>query len=158
MTTIANTTPAVISLADFVKDFGTALRDAVDLQNPPVFHREDTCPIRDAVMDGLIRAPFVAQREAVHAITALLVDQGEKAGDHQCRNGDGQNHDGDLCRCGDASRGLPTYFGHFTASLSLQMAARIKETVPNARVCAQWCGYVGSLVATADDGENRVQP
>lgn len=82
MTAIANTQaePAVISLSAFVQDFGNALRDAVDQQNPPVFHAEDTCPIRDAVMDGLLRAPFPAQREAVQAITALLVDQGEKAG------------------------------------------------------------------------------
>jgi hypothetical protein len=65
MTTIANT--AAISLADFVKDFGNSLRDAVDQQNPPIFHPEDAKPSRDAVMDGLLRKPFAAQREAVHA-------------------------------------------------------------------------------------------
>ncbi|WP_445267875.1 hypothetical protein [Thiothrix subterranea] len=88
MTTIANTTTStplatqptsVIALAEFVKDFGTALRAAVDQQNPPVFHPEDTCPLRDAVMDGLLRAPFPAQREAVQALAALLFDHAEKA-------------------------------------------------------------------------------
>ena len=134
MTTIANTTPAVISLADFVKDFGTALRDAVDLQNPPVFHREDTCPIRDAVMDGLIRAPFVAQREAVHAITALLVDQGEKAGIINAEMGTGKTM---MAICAAAVMQAEGYQRTLVISpphLVYKWRREIKETVPNARV------------------------
>lgn len=133
MTTIANTT-AAISLADFVKDFGNSLRDAVDQQNPPVFHPEDTCPIRDAVMDGLLRQPFVAQREAVHAMTALLVDQGEKAGIINAEMGTGKTM---MAICASAvmqAEGYQRTLVICPPHLVYKWRREIKETVPNARV------------------------
>jgi superfamily II DNA or RNA helicase len=134
MTTIANTTPATLSLADFVKDFGGALRDAVDQQNPPIFHPEDACPIRDAVMDGLLRQPFAAQREAVHAMTALLVDQGEKAGVINAEMGTGKTM---MAICAAAVMQAEGYQRTLVISpphLVYKWRREIKETVPNARV------------------------
>ena len=69
----------MIKLTDFVNDFGDSLVDAVNQQNPPVFQVEDTHPYRDLAMDGLLRTPFPSQRNAVHAISSLLFDHGEKA-------------------------------------------------------------------------------
>ncbi|MDD5394850.1 MAG: SNF2-related protein [Thiothrix sp.] len=133
MTTIANTTPA-ISLADFVKDFGTALRDAVDQQNPPIFHPEDARPARDAVMDGLLRKPFAAQREAVHAMAALLVDQGEKAGIINAEMGTGKTM---MAICASAvlqAEGYPRTLVICPPHLVYKWRREIKDTVPNARV------------------------
>ena len=69
----------IIPLTQFVTDFGDSLVDAVNQQNPPVFNPEDTDPYRDLVMDNLLREPFDSQRQAVHAISSLLFDHGEKA-------------------------------------------------------------------------------
>lgn len=68
----------VIPLVQFVEDFGDGLMQAVSQQNPPVYDgRPD--PARDAVMDGLKRQPFPAQREVVQAVTRLLVEADEQA-------------------------------------------------------------------------------
>ena len=69
----------IIPLSQFVTSFGDSLVDAVNEQNPPVFHPDKTNPYRDVVMDGLLRPPFESQRQAIHAISSLLFDQGEKA-------------------------------------------------------------------------------
>ena len=68
-----------IKLTEFVNDFGDSLVDAVNQQNPPVFQVGNTHPYRDLAMDGLLRTPFDSQRNAVHAISSLLFDHGEKA-------------------------------------------------------------------------------
>jgi SNF2 family DNA or RNA helicase len=65
--------PAELSLAAFVDDFGASLLDAVRRQNPPVYDGAAD-PQRDARMDRLCRQPFAAQREAVQALTRLLLD------------------------------------------------------------------------------------
>ncbi|UJS26421.1 DEAD/DEAH box helicase [Thiothrix winogradskyi] len=143
MTTIANThasTPLatqparVIALAEFVKDFGTALRAAVDQQNPPVFHPEDTCPLRDAVMDGLLRAPFPAQREAVQALAALLFDHAEKAAVMNGEMGVGKTQIA-ICTAAVAqTEGYPRTLVISPPHLVYKWRREIKETVPNARV------------------------
>ena len=69
----------IIPLNQFVSTFGDALVDAVNEQNPPIFNPRDINPYRDVVMDGLLRQPFDSQRQAVHAISSLLFDHGEKA-------------------------------------------------------------------------------
>jgi len=71
-------TAAVISLSQFVADFGDGLMQAVSQQNPPVYDGTPD-PARDIVMDGLKRDPFPAQREVVQAVTRLLLDAGEDA-------------------------------------------------------------------------------
>ena len=62
-----------IPLTQFVADFGDDLLDAVSRQNPPVYEGKSN-PHRDAVMEGLIRKPFPAQRDVVQAVTRLLMD------------------------------------------------------------------------------------
>ena len=71
-------TAAVISLSQFVADFGDGLMQAVSQQNPPVYDGNPDWA-RDAVMDGLKRTPFPVQRDVVQAVTRLLLDAGEDA-------------------------------------------------------------------------------
>ena len=66
----------IIALNDFIGQFGQGLLDAVQQQNPPVYQGERKADW-DQVLDGLIRQPFEAQREVVHAIAALLLGAGE---------------------------------------------------------------------------------
>lgn len=68
----------ILPLTEFIRDFGDGLLEAVQRQNPPVYDGQPD-PIRDQVMDGLIREPFPAQRDAVQAICRLLIDQSERA-------------------------------------------------------------------------------
>lgn len=68
----------VIPLSEFVADFGDGLMQAVLAQNPPVYDGAPD-PRREAVMAGLKRQPFAAQREVVQAVAKLLVDAGEDA-------------------------------------------------------------------------------
>lgn len=137
MTTFVETQtiqPATLSLADFVRDFGPALREAVDQQNPPVFHPEDTCPLRDAVMDGLLRQPFPAQREVVQAVSALLFDQGEKAAIINAEMGTGKTQ---MAICASAvaqAEGYQRALVICPPHLVYKWRREIKETVPNARV------------------------
>ncbi len=137
MTTIVETNatgPAVISLATFVKDFGVSLRDAVDQQNPPVFHPEDTCPLRDAVMDGLLRQPFPAQREVVQAVSALLLDQGEKAAIINAEMGTGKTMQAICTAAVMQAESYPRALVICPPHLVYKWRREIKETVPNARV------------------------
>ena len=70
--------PRVISLQDFVADFGDDLMASLEASNPPVYTGE-ACPRRDAVFETLKRKPFDAQRHAVQACARLLLDRDEQA-------------------------------------------------------------------------------
>ncbi|WP_459868661.1 SNF2-related protein, partial [Endothiovibrio diazotrophicus] len=69
---------SALPLAEFVDLFGEGLLESVARRHPPVFDGTPN-PRRDAVMDALARRPFTAQRAAVQALGALLLDAGEKA-------------------------------------------------------------------------------
>ena len=75
---IATLDSSALPLADFVETFGSGLLESVANQHPPVYAGTPN-DRRDAVMNRLARSPFDAQREAVQAIAALLLDAGEKA-------------------------------------------------------------------------------
>lgn len=68
----------VISLQDFIRDFGADLLSAVERDNPPVYSG-GTYVERDTVLQSLLRKPFEAQADAVKALSALLFDQNERA-------------------------------------------------------------------------------
>ena len=80
--------PAVLSLAQFVEDFGSGLMEAVRAQNPPVFTGEMKAE-RTAILAGLKRTLFTVQARAVQAVTTLL-GSGRKIRDHQWRDGSGK--------------------------------------------------------------------
>jgi SNF2 family DNA or RNA helicase len=68
-----------MELTQFVADFGQGLLEAVRQQNPPLFQGVIN-PKRQAAIDSLVRKPFTAQANVVHAQAALLVDQNQPAG------------------------------------------------------------------------------
>ena len=81
---VANTTEQessaeIIPLSHFLNDFGDDLLEKVKAQNPPLYGGQ-TPAYRDVILDGLSRQPFQRQREAIHALCTLLLDQNEKAG------------------------------------------------------------------------------
>jgi hypothetical protein len=67
-----------IPLAQFIQDFGEGLMAAVAQQNPPIYDGSPN-PQWEAVMDGLKRQPFPAQRERVQAVCKLLLEGGDPA-------------------------------------------------------------------------------
>ncbi|CAK1327496.1 plasmid-related, DNA/RNA helicase [Burkholderia pseudomallei] len=70
--------PLTLSLQDFVAEFGDELLDSLHRANPPVYTGQPHAS-RQLVLAGLKRQLFPAQAEVVHAVTKLLVDQGERA-------------------------------------------------------------------------------
>ncbi|MDY7815206.1 helicase-related protein [Burkholderia pseudomallei] len=70
--------PLTLSLQDFVAEFGDELLDSLHRANPPVYAGQPRAS-RQLVLASLKRQLFPAQAEVVHAVTELLVDQGEHA-------------------------------------------------------------------------------
>ena len=75
-TAAAQAPEQIITLNDFIGQFGDGLLEAVQAQNPPIYQGQRPASW-DAVLDGLLRQPFEAQREVVHATTSLLLEAGE---------------------------------------------------------------------------------
>jgi SNF2 family DNA or RNA helicase len=72
------TSANVLALSDFVADFGDDLLQAVSRLHPPVYDGIHTAD-RDAVMNGLLRLPFDAQRDVVQAVCRLLIEADQLA-------------------------------------------------------------------------------
>ena len=66
----------IITLPDFIRQFGEGLLDAVQAQNPPIYQEVRRLEW-DQLLDSLLRKPFPAQSEVVHAIGELLIGSGE---------------------------------------------------------------------------------
>lgn len=66
---------SVITLTDFIQQFGSGLMQAVQTQNPPIF---DGTPsqTRELLMDKMLRSPFDAQRDVIQSVSHLLIDRG----------------------------------------------------------------------------------
>ncbi len=69
---------SVITLTDFINDFGSGLMQAVQDQNPPVFNGTPN-ESREILMDTMLRTPFDAQRDLIQSVSHLLIDKGHKA-------------------------------------------------------------------------------
>jgi len=123
----------VISLSQFVEDFGDGLLDAVARQNPPVYDgRAD--PYRDMVMDGLARNPFDAQREVVQAVTRLLVDAGEPAAVINAEMGTGKTMMAISTAAVMHAEGARRFLVISPPHLVYKWRREIRETIPGARV------------------------
>lgn len=129
----AEADPSVLSLSDFIAHFGDGLLDAVRTQNPPVYDGTvDTS--RDAVMDGLKRHPFPAQREVVQAVTRLLIDHHDPAAIINAEMGTGKTM---MAIAAAAVMHAEGYLRSLVISpphLVYKWRREIKETVPGARV------------------------
>ncbi len=123
----------VIPLTAFIEEFGASLLDAVREQNPPVY-RGEANPTRDAVMDGLLRKPFEAQRELVHAVTRLLVDENEPAAVINAEMGTGKTIMAIAAAAVMHQEGFGRTLVIAPPHLVYKWRREIRETVPGARV------------------------
>lgn len=124
---------AVISLADFIEQFGDGLLDAVRKQNPPVYDGTAN-PARDAVLDALKRKPFAAQREVVQAVTRLMLDHGDPAAIINAEMGTGKTMMAIAAAAVMHAEGYQRTLVISPPHLVYKWRREIKETVPNARV------------------------
>lgn len=123
----------VLPLTAFIEAFGTSLLDAVREQNPPVYCG-DVDPTREAVMDGLLRNPFGAQREVVQAVTRLLVDEGEPASVINAEMGTGKTMMAIAAAAVMHQEGFGRCLVIAPPHLVYKWRREIRETVPGARV------------------------
>jgi len=70
----SNQDPSVITLNDFLTEYGGSLMDAIQAQNPPIFSGIPA-ESRELLMDRCLREPFDAQRDAIQAAAHLLIDE-----------------------------------------------------------------------------------
>lgn len=122
-----------MSLHQFINDFGSDLLHAVERELPPVYAGARP-EHRDQVLDALKRKPFDAQREAVHAATALLVDKGEQACVLNCDMGTGKTM---MAICAAAilhAEGYRRMLILAPPHLVYKWRREILDTVPNAEV------------------------
>ena len=123
----------IIPLSDFIQDFGDGLLEAVQRQNPPIYDGQAD-PLRDQVMDGLIREPFTAQRDAVQAVCRLLIDQGEKAAILNCEMGTGKTMMAIAASAVLQAEGYPRSIVISPPHLVYKWRREILETIEDARV------------------------
>jgi superfamily II DNA or RNA helicase len=123
----------VIPLAQFVTEFGDGLMQAVSEQNPPIYDGTPD-PGREAVMDGLKRHPFPAQRQVVQAVAKLLLEADEEAAIVNAEMGTGKTM---MAICIAAVMRAEGYRRTLIISpphLVYKWRREILETVPNTRV------------------------
>ncbi len=123
----------VLSLSQFVADFGDSLLAAVQQQNPPVY-RGAPIQRRVAVMDRLARQPYEAQRDVVHAIASLLIDEDQPAGIINAEMGTGKTIMAIATAAVMHEEGYQRTLVIAPPHLVYKWRREIKETVPGARV------------------------
>lgn len=122
-----------MALSQFIAEFGEGLLEAVRDQNPPIYNGLEQVK-RTNVMAALSRKAFPAQRQVVHAIAALLLDQDQPAGVINGEMGSGKTIMAialaAVCHAEGYRRSLVICPPH----LVYKWRREIKETVPGARV------------------------
>lgn len=125
---------SAISLSAFIEEFGDGLLEQVRSQNPPIYTGVRH-PGWDAILDGLKRKPFEAQRDAVHAVCSLLGEHDQPACVINAEMGTGKT----MMAISAASvlqqaHGVQRVLIISPPHLVYKWRREIKETVPNARV------------------------
>lgn len=124
----------VISLQDFIKDFGGDLLSAVERDNPPVYASGNPVLSRSETMAHLLRKPFEAQADAVQALSALLFDQNEKAAILNAEMGTGKTMMAISLAAVAQAENLKHALVISPPHLVYKWRREIQETIPNARV------------------------
>ena len=124
---------SVISLSDFIAQFGDGLLEAVRAQNPPVYDGTPS-PSRESIMQSLKRQAFPAQREVVQAVTRLMVDQGDPAAIINAEMGTGKTMMAIAAAAVMHAEGYQRTLVISPPHLVYKWRREIKETVPGARV------------------------
>lgn len=126
--------PNVISLHDFIREFGSDLLTAVERDNPPVYLNDSPSLNRQRVLQGLLRKPFDAQADAVQALAALLFDQNEKAAILNAEMGTGKTMMAISLAAIAQAEGLRHTLVISPPHLVYKWRREIQETIPKARV------------------------
>ncbi len=126
--------PNVISLHDFIREFGSDLLAAVERDNPPVYLNDSPSLNRQSVLQGLLRKPFDAQADAVQALAALLFDQHEKAAILNAEMGTGKTMMAISLAAIAQAEGLRHTLVISPPHLVYKWRREIQETIPGARV------------------------
>lgn len=130
---VTRSAPATLALSRFVDEFGDSLLEAVRRQNPPVYDGTPDTD-RDARMDRLARQPFPAQREAVQALTCLLLDAGGPAAVLNAEMGTGKTLMAIAAAAVMHEAGYRRTLVLSPPHLVYKWRREIKTTVPEARV------------------------
>lgn len=130
---IAGKSGDALSLTQFIAEFGEGLLDAVRDQNPPVYTGKQVLG-RVAVMAGLLRKPFPAQREVVHAMATLLIDRDQPAGIINAEMGTGKTMMATALAAVCHAEGIERTLVICPPHLVYKWRREIRETVPGARV------------------------
>jgi len=123
-----------IPLNDFLAEFGDGLMASVSKRLPPVYDPDRHNPHWDAIMDSLKRRPFDAQRERVHSICQLLVEQGEPAAVLNGEMGCGKTMMGIAAAAVLHAEGYRRTLVISPPHLVYKWRREILETVPDAKV------------------------
>lgn len=123
----------VISLTDFIRDFGPDLMRAVKEQNPPVYQGEIN-PKWHSIMDRFARKPFQAQADAVQAICKLLIDKNEPASILNAEMGTGKTMMGIAAAAILHEEGYKRTLVLSPPHLVYKWRREIKKTIPDATV------------------------
>ncbi len=129
----SETDSSVISLTDFIEQFGDGLLEAVRKQNPPVYDGTPSAA-RDAVMDALKRKPFQAQRDVVQAVTRLMIEHGDPAAIINAEMGTGKTMMAIATAAVMHAEGYQRTLVISPPHLVYKWRREIKDTIPDARV------------------------
>ena len=128
-----DTGASIISLVDFITEFGAGLLAQVRSQNPPVYDGRQNARW-NAVLGNLKRRPFPAQLDAVHAAATHLLQNDAPATILNAEMGTGKTMMAICVAAIAQSRGLPRSLIISPPHLVYKWRREIKETVPGARV------------------------
>ncbi len=123
----------IVPIGDFVRDYRASLVEAVRQQNPPVYDGSQD-PRLNALLDKLTRAPFLAQRDVIHAVCRLLVDAGDPSAVINAEMGTGKTMMSIAVAWLLHHSGYPRSLVVCPPHLVYKWRREIKQTVPNAKV------------------------
>ena len=132
-TLLANIRTNDLSLTQFLSDYGDSLFDAVTDQNRPLFTGQ-TYPEHEAVMDGLSRQLFDAQRDVVRAVNQLLLVEDKPAAIINAEMGTGKTMMAIAAAAVAHQAGYPRTLVLSPPHLVYKWRREILKTVPDARV------------------------
>jgi hypothetical protein len=128
-----DTGASIISLVDFITEFGAGLLSQVRSQNPPVYDGRQNARW-NAVLGNLKRWPFPAQLDAVHAAATHLLENDAPAAILNAEMGTGKTMMAICVATIAQSAGLRRSLIISPPHLVYKWRREIRETVPGARV------------------------
>lgn len=128
-----NSEGQTMPIASFITEFRDSLLEAVREQNPPVYDGTPD-PLREQLLDKLLRSPFKEQRSVIQAAARHLVDAGHPSATVNGEMGTGKTLIGIATAWLLHHAGYPRTLIVCPPHLVYKWRREIKMTVPEARV------------------------